>query len=635
MRKLGLSGQSQHDWRERYEANRAPSAAAAIQKIQRGERIFIASNCGVPQVLIRALVDDGQHLADCEIVHLLTRGDAPTADPRLADRFRHNAFFVGANVREAVNRGQADYTPIFLSEVPALFRSRTVPLDVALIMVTPPDAHGFCSLGIAVDVAKAAVESADRVIAQINPRMPRTHGDSFVHVDRLTAVLEHEEALPEYPPGEIDVVSAAIGRHVATLVADGATVQAGIGKIPDAVLAALGGKKDLGIHTEMFSDGVVDLVASGVITGRKKSLHPGKIVAGFCMGTQRLYDFVHDNPVCEFRPTEYVNDPFLIAQHDNMVAVNSAIEVDLTGQVCADSLGPVFFSGFGGQVDFVRGAARSRNGRPVICLPSTAKKGAVSRIVPYLQHGAGVTTSRGDVHFVATEWGVADLHGRSVRERALALIQIAHPRFRKDLFAEARQRGVLDQDTPDPVEVDPSLGELEFDVSLRNGQEAHVRAARLTDERALQEMWYDLSERTILRRYNTERRTLPRQRVRELLSFDGTRDLMLVATVPAAGGRQRIIGTGRYNTDRGTGYAELGILIHDDFQSQGLGSFFMAALAKNARKNHVRGFTGAVAVGNYSALELFQSTGQTVEVTTEDGICHLRFTFPEHADAHP
>ena len=626
MKKTGLNGQSQHDWRQRYDAKKVATPCQALLHISRGSRIFIASNCGVPEALTTALATACEDIVDCEIVHLLTQGDAPTVDLKLKDRFRHNAFFIGANVREAVNKGQADYTPIFLSEVPELFRSGRMPLDVALIMVSPPDDHGFCSLAIAVDVGKAALESAKYVVAQINPRMPRTHGDTFVHVDRLSAVYEQEAPIAEYPPGQSDPVTSAIGKLVATQIPDGATLQTGIGKIPDAVLAALGDKKDLGIYTEMFSDGVIDLVQSGVVTGRKKNIHPGKIVSSFCMGTQRLYDFVHDNPIFEFHPTEYINDPFRIAQHDNMISVNSAIEVDLTGQVCADSLGSQFFSGFGGQVDFVRGASRSKGGKAFICLPSTARGGKISRIVSFLQLGAGVTTSRGDVRYIVTEYGIADLFGKSVRERSLALIQIAHPDFRAELFAQAKKRGLVEADQPAPREHSVEIEDLQFYYGLDDGREVRIRTARLTDERALQEMWYDLSKDTLLRRYVQQRTSLPRHRVREILDFDGHFDLSLVATIQEQN-RERIIALGRFNTDQSTGYAELGILIHDDFQSKGLGSFLLSILGRQARANGLRGFSGAVPLGNYEALELFQSFGLPVDTHTVDGVTQMRLSF--------
>jgi acyl-CoA hydrolase len=342
-----------------------------------------------------------------------------------------------------VAAGRADYTPVFLSEIPRLFRSRRIDLDAALIQVAPPDEHGMCSLGVSVDVVKSAAESARTVIAQVNPLMPRTLGDSFIHVDRLAFLVDGPEPLLESVPAPPDEVCCRIGRHVAGLVEDGATLQLGIGGIPNAVLSYLGEKRDLGVHTEMFSDGLIELIERGVVTGARKALGQGKVVASFCMGTRRLYDYVHDNPVFEFRPVDYVNDPFVISQHERMTAVNSALEVDLTGQVCADSLGGRFYSGIGGQVDFIRGAARSLGGKPIIALPATARDGELSRIVPALKEGAGVVTTRGDVHYVVTEFGVADLWGRTVRERAHALIAVSHPQFREALLAEAQHRHLI------------------------------------------------------------------------------------------------------------------------------------------------------------------------------------------------
>jgi acyl-CoA hydrolase len=400
---------------------------------------------------VDALTAHADSLMDTEIVHILTLGHAPYSEARFEKQFHHNAFFIGANVREAVNACRADYTPIFLSELPALFRSGQLPLDVALIMVSPPDAHGYCSLGVSVDVVKAAVENAGFVIAEVNCRMPRTLGDSFLHVSRIDAFVESDSPLLELPPPKQTDVTRRIGQHVADLIENGSTLQMGIGAIPDAVLACLTDKEDLGVHTEMFSDGILPLVDAGVVTGRAKTLYPGKIISSFCMGTRTLYDFVDNNPAIEFHPTEVVNDPFVIAQNDKMVAINAAIEVDLTGQVCADSIGERFYSGIGGQVDFLRGAARSRGGKPIIALPSTATlcDGAlISRIVSNLKPGAGVVTSRGDVHYVVTEWGVASLHGKSIRERARALIAIAHPDFREALQAAAQERHLI------PVERD-------------------------------------------------------------------------------------------------------------------------------------------------------------------------------------
>ncbi len=386
------------------------------------------------------MVKDATHLLDNEIVHLLTLGPAPYVRPEMAARFRHTAFFIGGNVREAVHAGRADFMPVFLSEIPELISSRRVPIEAVLIQVSPPDRHGYVSLGVSVDIVRTAVDCAPLVLAEVNPNMPRTHGDSFLHVDRIARLVPVEEPLPELSSGPLDEVSQEIGRNVAKLIENGATLQMGIGKIPDAVLAALFDHVDLGVHTEMFSDGVMRLVDAGVITGRKKTFLPGKVVTSFVMGSRALYEWMHDNPVVEMRGSRFTNDPFTIARNDHMVAINAALAVDLTGQVAADTLMGRFFSGIGGQVDFIRGAARSRGGRPIIALPSTAKDGAVSRIQPALGEGAGVVTSRGDVHYVVTEYGVADLWGKPIRERAKALIAIAHPDAKGELLAAAKER---------------------------------------------------------------------------------------------------------------------------------------------------------------------------------------------------
>jgi acyl-CoA hydrolase len=389
------------------------------------------------------MVGHGTHLADNEIVHLLTLGEAPYVGPGLEQRFRHTAFFIGANVRAAVQEGRADYMPVFLSEIPALIRSRRVGIDVALIQVSPPDAHGYVSLGVAVDIVRAAVDSAGIVLAEVNPRMPRTHGDTFVHVDRIARLVAVDEPLPELAPPALDDVSREIGRYVASLVPDGATIQAGIGKIPCAVMAALTDRHDLGIHTEMFSDSMMDLMECGAVNGSRKSLLPGKAVTSFVMGSRKLYEWIHDNPAIELRPSEFTNDPMTIARHDDLVAINSAVAIDLTGQVAEDTVMGRFFSGIGGQVDFIRGAARSRGGKPILAFPSTTKGGSVSRVLPAFEEGAGIVTSRGDVHYVVTEYGIADLWGKSVRQRALGLIAIAHPDYRAELLGAAKQRRYL------------------------------------------------------------------------------------------------------------------------------------------------------------------------------------------------
>jgi acetyl-CoA hydrolase len=415
----------------------------ALSVIRSGDRVYIGGGAGVPMRLTQRLASLAPRLRDVELTHVLTFADAPYAEPGFEASFRVNALFIGPNVRTAVHERRADFTPIFLSEIPTLFRDGTLPLDVALISLSPPDEHGFCSFGVEVGTTKPAAENAGFVIAEINRQMPRTLGDSFIHVSRLDQVIEVDYPLPEAPQGGSSEQHMEVGRYIAELIPNGATLQMGIGSIPDAVLSNLGNHKDLGIHTELFSDGIIDMVSSGVITCAQKTLHPGKIIAGFLFGTQRLYEFIHNNPMIELHPSDYVNDPFKIAQNEKMVAINSAMQVDLTGQVCADSIGHRFYSGVGGQIDFVRGAARSKGGLPIVALLSTAKEGSVSRIVPMLYEGSGVVTTRNDVHYVVTEYGVASLHGRTVRERTRSLINIAHPEFRDGLTQAAIELGYV------------------------------------------------------------------------------------------------------------------------------------------------------------------------------------------------
>lgn len=426
-------------WFESY-TKKIVTADEAVSHIKSNDRVYVHPGCALPEVLTEAMVRRAPQLENVEVVHLLTLGKADYTKPGMEKHFRHRAIFTGGNVREAVNAGRADYVPIFLSEIPYLFIDKILPVDVALIHVSPPDTHGFCSFGVGVECTKPAAENARIVIAQVNENMPRSLGDSFIHINKITHVVKQDTPILELPRVRMNEETRKIGEHVASLIEDGSTLQMGIGGIPDAVLFYLKEKKDLGIHTEMFSDGILELIDQGVINNEKKTLHAGKSVASFVLGSRAVYDYINNNPLFEFHPSHYVNDPFVVAKHDNMVAINSAIQVDLTGQVCSDSIGYQIFSGFGGQVDFIRGAARSRNGKPIIALPSTAKGGEISRIVLHLDEGAGVVTSRADVHYVVTEFGVAYLHGKGIRERAHALIQIAHPQFRDELIREARKR---------------------------------------------------------------------------------------------------------------------------------------------------------------------------------------------------
>ena len=431
------------NWNVVYQS-RLTTAEEAVKVIKSGNRLFMTGNVSVPQKLLAALVEYAPELGDVEICQALSVGPADYVKPEMKGHLRVNTLFIGANVRKAVQEGRADFTPVLLSEFPLLFKNKILPVDVALIHVSPPDNHGFCSLGVEVGLTKSPAESARMIIAEVNEQMPRTLGDSFLHVSSFTHIVPVNYPIPEMPMcgDEIDPTTERLAGYVADLIPDGATIQMGIGEIPDTVLKFLFHKKDLGVHSELISDGVIDLVEAGVLTNARKTLLPGKIVIGFVLGSQRLYRWVHNNPLCEFRRTEYVNDPFIIAQNERMVAINSAIEIDLTGQVCADSIGPKFFSGVGGQLDFIYGASRAKEGVPIIAMPSTTtlKDGSlVSRIVPTLKPGAGVVTGRNHVHYIVTEYGVADLYGKSVRQRVTALVNLAHPDFRADLEKQAAE----------------------------------------------------------------------------------------------------------------------------------------------------------------------------------------------------
>ena len=439
-----------HSWTDTYRS-RVTSAAQAVSRVKSGNRVYIHPGAAEPEDLARALVARAAELRDVEIIHLLTLGEAGYVRPGLEASFRHNAMFVGANVRDAVHLGRADYMPICLSEIPALFTSGALPIDVALIQVSLPDEHGFCSFGVGVDCTKAACDVAKLILAEVNTEMPRTLGDSFIHVSKLHWIVEVSRPILELPRHPSEELHRRIARHVAGLVEDGSTLQLGIGGVPDAVMACLGDRKHLGIHTEMFSDGVMELVEAGVITNERKTLHRGKIIAGFLMGSRKLYQFVDNNPILELHPSEYTNDPFVISANERMVAINSALQVDLTGQVCSDSMGTRIYSGVGGQLDFIRGAARSKGGKPVIALPATARDDRVSRIVPMLDPGSGVVTTRADVHYVVTEFGVAYLHGKTLRQRAEALIAIAHPDFREGLLEFAEKQHLLDRSSSSPA----------------------------------------------------------------------------------------------------------------------------------------------------------------------------------------
>jgi acyl-CoA hydrolase/GNAT superfamily N-acetyltransferase len=615
-----------NNWKEVY-ANKVTTADEAVRKVKSGQRVFIGSGAAEPQLLVHALSERGPELADTQITHILTLGVAPYADPKLVDGFRHNALFIGPNVREAVAEGRADFTPVFLSEVPRLFRRGKMPIDVALIQVSPPDEHGYCSYGVSIDVTKAGAESARHVVAEVNPNMPRTLGDSFIHIDQIHALVPSDQPIIEVPAGKIDKVAQQIGQHIADLIQDGSTLQMGIGTIPDAVLSCLGDKKDLGIHSEMLSDGVIDLVEKGVINGSRKNIHNGKIVVSFVIGTKRLYDFVDNNPMCEFHPSEFTNDPFRIAQNDRVVAINSALQVDLTGQVCADSLGTYFYSGIGGQVDFIRGASRSHEGRPIIALPSTAAGGKVSRISPTLTPGAGVVTSRGDVHYVVTEYGTASLHGKTIRERAMALIHIAHPDHREQLMEEARNRKLV---YSDQVAVfghgDLNRRSFEKRFTSKNGKAIHIRPVLPTDEDLMRDLFYACSEETLYHRFFRKMHAMPHRELKKFVNIDFVNTMALVAVVQEDE-HEMIAAVGRYSVNKSSNAAEVAFIVRDDWQGQRLGITMFNQLLDVARKRGIAKFTADVLHDNARMLHIFHKCAPTpIESTIESGVYNLSFS---------
>ena len=585
------------DWQQKYK-DQVLTASEALKKVRPGQRVFIGTGCAEPLELVTALTKRAQELPDTEIVHLLTFGDAPYAHRELAQYFRVNSFFIAENVRDIIQEGLGDYTPVFLSDIPRLFDTGQLPLDVALIHVSPPDQNGMCSFGVSVDIIHSAASNASLVIAQVNPKMPRTLGNCFIHVHDIDVLVPSEADIIEVPPAQVTETTRQIAEYITALIEDGATIEVGIGRIPQALLTFLKDKKDLGVHTEMVSDSVIDLVEAGVITGARKSIDRGKIVASFAIGTKRIYDYVDNNPLFSFHPTEYVNDPFIIRQQEKMIAVNTALEVDLTGQVCADSIGSKFFSGVGGQVDFDRGAAKSRGGKAIIALPSTAKGGTVSRIKTYLSPGAGVVTTRAGVHYVVTEYGVAYLHGKSVQERALALISIAHPKFRADLLREAIATKYLSTamaDKEGKILVGPK--ELRTTYLLNDGQQLNFRAIHPTDEPRMRDLFYKLSEATIYYRFMSHQKRVSRQQIQDFVYIDHRNDVTIVGTVPEAHGDD-IIAVGSYYLDPKTNLAEVAFVVGDKWQNRGIGTFLLKHLMRIARRNGIRGFTAEVLIEN-------------------------------------
>jgi len=609
-----MSVATEFDWKEKHK-NKVGTAAAAMNLIKPGNRIFIGTGCAQPQHLVNALVEHSSHIYDAHIVHLLTMGAAPYANEQFREKFKMNSFFIADNVRDALSKGIGDYTPIFLSDIPQEFEAGRIPIDFALISVTPPDINGLCSFGVSVDIVKSAAANARYTVAQVNQFMPRTMGDSFIHVNAIDMLVPYDEPIIEVPVPESSETLRKIGHNIARLVDDGSTIECGIGRIPQALADYLVYKRDLGVHTEMFSDWIIDLIECGAVTCAKKTINRGKVVASFCMGSKRLYDYINNNSFFEFHPTEYVNDPYIIGQHEKMVGINVGLEIDLSGQVCSDSLGYSFYSGIGGQVDFIRGAARSRGGKPIIALPSTAKDGTISRIVPHLTEGAGVVTTRGDVHYVVTEYGIAYLHGKSIRERALALIYIAHPKFRNELIQAAKTQRYI---YPDQIElawdkvVYPE--ELERYDTLNDGTEIFFRPVKPTDEAALSQMLYSLSAESIHTRYMTHTMAFPHKEVQQLTNVDYRHDITIVGTVPGVSGDE-IVAIAQYYLDPKTDAAEVAFLVQDEWQQKGMGSFLLNYLTQIAVQRGVKRFYAKVLPVNKPMLAVFYNSG--FKVNTE------------------
>jgi len=612
------------DWETKYK-NKIGTAVSAIKLIRPGNRIFIGTGCAQPQHLVNALVEHSAHIYDAHIIHLLTMGAAPYIEEKFREKFKMNSFFIADNVREALKKGIGDYTPIFLWEIPNEFETGRIPVDVALISVTPPDANGLCSLGVSVDIVKSAAANAKYVIAQVNRKMPRTLGDSFLHINTIDMLVPYDEDIFELPTPQPDETLRRIGQNIARLVEDGSTIECGIGRIPQALAEFLRDKKDLGVHTEMFSDWIIDLIDCGAITCAKKTLNRNKVVASFCMGSRRLYDYIDNNPFFEFHPTEYVNDPNIIAQHEKMVAINVGLEIDLTGQICSDSLGYQFYSGIGGQVDFIRGAARSRGGKAIIAIPSTAKNDQISRIVPHLAEGAGVVTTRGDVHYVVTEFGIAYLHGRSIRERVLSLINIAHPKFRTALIQAAKAQKYIYQDQ---IELDTVKvtypEELERYDTLRDGTEIFFRPVKPTDETALSEMLYSLSEESVQKRYMTRTTTFPHKDVQKLTNIDYQQDIAIVGTVPGASGEQ-VVAIAQYFLDPKTQTAEVAFIVQDEWQQKGMGTFLLDYITRIAKQRGVKHFAAKVLPVNKPMLAIFYNSGYKVNTEFDGDVYSITY----------
>jgi acyl-CoA hydrolase/RimJ/RimL family protein N-acetyltransferase len=580
--------------------------------IKNGFRIFLGTGAACPHALIDLFLESAENFHDLEFVYLLTLGKTPWTDPRYEQNLRVNTFFADQGTRDAVRSGKADYTPCFLSEIPALLTENVLPVDIAFIQVTPPDAQGYCSLGVSVDIVMAAAKSAKYILAQINDQMPRTFGQCYLHQDEIAAFIRVSEPIPPVPAIELDEITLQIGKYVSLLIEDGCTLQVGIGKIPDAVLHKLTGHNDLGVHTEMFSDGLLELYKKGNITNRFKGLHEGKTIVSFCFGSRELYDFVDNNPHVEFHGTGYVNNPSVIARNNKMISITSATQVDLTGQIVSDSVGGQFYSGIGGPVDFIRGAGMCKGGLPIIAMPSTAKNGAISRIVSVISEGAGVVATRGDVHYVVTEYGIATLRGRSIRERVMELIQIAHPKFRDQLLddmVKSYRVPAYQRDTPTPVK---ELGDTEVIKLDFQDEDYFLRPLHPSDQRRLQSFFYSHNQVTLFQRYRNEPKKMGTAQAYRLVNTDLTRDMAL-CIVERQGPREVILAVGRYYVLDDGERAEAAFVVHETMRCKGFASLLLGKLIDIARQRKLKFLTANVRSDNPSMRRVFEKFHFTSE----------------------
>lgn len=607
------------------------SEAEIFSHIHRGDRIFIHTACGEPQYLVQALIQyvesNPKAFFDAEVFQVWTLGVAPYTDEKFKYNFRHNSFFVGTNSREAVNRGMADYTPIFLSRVPDLFYRGMVPINVALVQTSPPDAHGYMSLGVSVDIVKAAVEKASIVIAQINNHMPRVHGDGFINIENVDFIICHDEPLLEYEAVLPDEVAQQIGKYVARIVQDGDTIQVGYGSLPNAILANFSDKNNLGVHSELLTDGMVELIKKGVIDNSRKTLNRGKTVATFCMGHQKTYEYIHDNPAFEFRAIDYTNNPLTISRQQNMTAINAALEIDLTGQATAESLGKTFYSGIGGQADFMRGAVLAPGGKTILAIQSTAEWGQVSRIVPFLREGAGVTLMRGDIHYVVSEYGIAYLHGKNVRERAMELIAIAHPQFRPWLIEKAKQANLIYRDQ---AFIPGKKGEypehLETYRTTSEGFSLLLRPVKISDEPLLKDFFNFLSDQSLYRRFISVRKDTPHERLQEFVVIDYTKEMVILATIKDAE-VEKVVGVGQYGINETNHTAEVALVVRDEDQNKGVGLELFSYLTYLAKREGLLGFAAEVLVENKPMLHLFEKMGFDIQKRNEQGVYEMKMAF--------